>query len=101
MVVGVSVTPGGEEAALDDAVRQKYALRLVASLINTAHRFPFVASEIMCCSIAEVMEAFLADTTLLDRMWNFLAQPAPLSPLLASYLVKTMCAFLSRSPKEV
>ncbi|KAJ1559583.1 hypothetical protein HK405_010070, partial [Cladochytrium tenue] len=51
-------------------------------------KYPYLASEVICCEIPAVCDGIVADQTLLDAFWKFLDRPQPINPLLASYFSK-------------
>eukprot|EP00158_Paraphelidium_tribonemae_P005476 Partr_v1_DN27363_c0_g1_i6_m46763 putative Protein phosphatase 6, regulatory subunit len=60
-------------------------------------RYPFLATEIMCCDVEEIVDAILKDTKLLDVLWDILERPPPIDQSHANSFAKIMGVFVTRN----
>ncbi|KAJ3056073.1 hypothetical protein HK097_008201 [Rhizophlyctis rosea] len=64
-------------------------------------KYPYLASEVLCCEIFTVCEAVISNNELLNTFWSFLDRPAPLNPLHASYFSKVNGVLLQKKTPEM
>jgi serine/threonine-protein phosphatase 6 regulatory subunit 3 len=67
----------------------------------SCYRYPFIASEILCCEVWPLYDALMAQPELLQKFWQFLDRPAPLDALLASHFSKVIAVLLTKKTAEV
>ncbi|KAJ3120837.1 hypothetical protein HK098_004202 [Nowakowskiella sp. JEL0407] len=63
-------------------------------------KFPFLASEILCCEIFRICDAVISNTALLTSFWGYLDQKE-LNPLIASYFTKVNSVFLQKKTADM
>ena len=64
-------------------------------------RKSYLACEVVCCEIKEIMEAIMNNKALMDKMWNILDKKPPLVPLHANSFAKIMSLFIMRDTLKV
>ena len=69
--------------------------------LTAQYRHPSLACEVLQCAIPAVLDRLAADCGLLERLCALLRQPAPLNPLLASFLSRTLTLLISKKTEQV
>ena len=69
--------------------------------LTAQYRHPNLACEVVQCAIPAVLDRLAADGALLNRLLGLLHQPAPLNPLLASFLSRTLALLLAKKTEQV
>ena len=69
--------------------------------LTVQYRHPSLACEVLQCAIPAVLDRLAADCSLLERLCALLRQPAPLNPLLASFLSRTLTLLISKKTEQV
>lgn len=64
-------------------------------------RFPFIACEIICCSLTQIIEPIVNSADLLSKFFSLLDQDPPLDSRLAGYFFKILTALLTRAPEKI
>ncbi len=64
-------------------------------------RYPYLATEIICCDVDEILDAILQDKSYLDQLWTILDRPAPLSPGHANSFAKIMAMIITTYTVQV
>ncbi|KJE98219.1 hypothetical protein CAOG_08217 [Capsaspora owczarzaki ATCC 30864] len=64
------------------------------------YKYPSLAAEIISAEVWAICDGITQQQSLLETLWNFLDQPAPLNPLLASFFVKVASTLLLKKPAE-
>ena len=67
----------------------------------TRFKLPHISAEILSCEISQLTSAIAGDQVLLDKLYSFMEQEAPLNPLLASFFSKAFGVLITRNSKEV
>lgn len=65
------------------------------------NRFAFVACEILSSDTWSIYEALAENRQLIRDFWNFLARPAPLDPLQASYFTKVNESLFEKKTEDM
>jgi len=65
------------------------------------YKLPHVASEILSCEVHQISSAISQDEALLEKLFAFMEQEAPLHPLLASFFSKGVGSILTRKSEQV
>ena len=68
---------------------------------NLRFKLPHIAAEVLSCEVAQINEAISSDERLLDRLYSFMEQEAPLNPLLASFFSKAFGVLVTRMSQQV
>lgn len=64
-------------------------------------RFPNIACELLTSDVALINDKLGGDESLLEKLYHFLEQEAPLNPLLASFFSKTIGNLIARKTDQV
>lgn len=64
-------------------------------------KLPHVASEILSCEVHQISSAISQDEALLEKLFAFMENEAPLNPLLASFFSKAVGIILARKAEQV
>lgn len=63
-------------------------------------KYPNIASELLTCDVPAINERLAGDERLLEKLYKFLENEAPLNPLLASYVSKIMGALIAKKTEQ-
>ncbi|EPZ34588.1 SIT4 phosphatase-associated protein family domain-containing protein [Rozella allomycis CSF55] len=64
------------------------------------NRYPYIASELICCDIWPMYENLVTEKYLLKEYWKYLDRKRPLNPLTASYFCKVNGILLQKMTKD-
>lgn len=64
------------------------------------YKYPSLASEILSSEVWAINDSLSSNLALLDILFKFLDNPAPLNPLLASFFAKVACMLLGKKSIE-
>lgn len=64
-------------------------------------KFPFIACEILCCNITQLIEPLVNDSTLLNVFFGILGHAAPLDLRVSGYFYKVLAILLRRAPEKM
>jgi hypothetical protein len=67
-----------------------------SSLIFIFKRYSTISSELLTCDIPAINDSIISNKELIDKLYSFLHNDAPLNPLLASYFARVMGSLISR-----
>jgi len=68
---------------------------------KTRYKLPNVASEIITCDVKQINEKLCSDSSMLDKLYNFLdTGESELNPLLTSFFVKVFTVFITRRSEQ-
>jgi serine/threonine-protein phosphatase 6 regulatory subunit 3 len=62
-------------------------------------KFPYVASEVLCCDLQTIRDVMLSQAQLMERLVSILQQEPPLAPVLIGYMSKVVVALFKGSPE--
>jgi hypothetical protein len=65
------------------------------------YKYPFIACEILVADISPVVDAIFRNPELIDKLFLFLDNKAPLDPLLSNYVGRLIAFLLEKNPKDV
>lgn len=69
--------------------------------LKAQYKYPNITCEVLTSDIS-FAEKIVADTTYLEKLFNFFKEtPPPLNPLLASYVCRVLSELVSRKPDQV
>jgi SIT4-associating protein SAP185/190 len=66
-----------------------------------AQKVQYIASEVLTCDVRPLSMAVVESESLLDILFAFLHEPAPVNPLRVAFACKVISSFLLRLPREV
>jgi hypothetical protein len=68
---------------------------------KTRYKLPNVASEIITCDVKQINEKLCSDTSMLDKLYNFVdTGESELNPLLTSFFSKVFTVFFTRRSEQ-
>ncbi|GMH84550.1 hypothetical protein TL16_g09958 [Triparma laevis f. inornata] len=75
------------------------------SQTNQAIRYPYLACEVICCDVSQIIDAIVESQdssspspNLLDLIFKIVSKPSPLPPRIAGYFEKVVTALFRRRP---
>ncbi|XP_037071337.1 serine/threonine-protein phosphatase 6 regulatory subunit 1-like [Pollicipes pollicipes] len=68
--------------------------------LTSQYRYASLACEVLTCNVPAVLEKLAAERSLLDQLYSLLERPAPLNPLLASFLSRAFGLLLAEQAEQ-
>ncbi|GMI07438.1 hypothetical protein TrLO_g7595 [Triparma laevis f. longispina] len=97
-------TPNLDDSEDSDATAKKPSI-VIPEETNQAIRYPYLACEVICCDVSQIIDAIVESQdssspspNLLDLIFKIVSKPSPLPPRIAGYFEKVVTALFRRRP---
>ncbi|GBG29403.1 Serine/threonine-protein phosphatase 6 regulatory subunit 3 [Hondaea fermentalgiana] len=98
-----SLVAGDDDEEADDGTQDGVASQGEAAELREERlmRFPFIACEVICCNLTQIIEPLVNSADLLSKFFSLLDREPPLDSRLAGYFFKILMVLLRRAPEKV